>query len=517
MLDRLLSLGKSVLAERDLDRMLTVALDGVVRLCGAERGMIVLFDPAGGTIVEKARQMGVGDLPQPEYEISRSIIERVRQSGEGTWHPNVMDDPSLSDRASVMRLMLLSVACQPLMEAGEAFGAVYLDNRSVDGLFTAKTAETLASFADFISLAARNALERRRLRQRIDSLSAELKARFDFGAIVAQDPAMLRVLELVGQVADSEVTVLIRGESGTGKELIARALWSNSRRRQAPFLPINCGALPETLLEAQLFGHERGAFTGATKDNPGWFERAEGGTLFLDEVAELPPALQVKLLRILETGEYARVGSTRLRQADVRILAATNRDLERMVAQGELRQDFLYRLNVLEVTVPPLRQRRSDIALLVHHFLERLGEGSEPLSLSPAVETLFQQYPFPGNVRELENALRRAVLLAGAGPIEIRHLPPAMVSAAPSEPGTEGTAITAITAVTAITADATPALPFKEAKRQVVEDFERRYLHHCLEAAHGNISEAARIAALDYKNFHTKMKKLGLEADRFKG
>src|SRR4029077_5646860 len=191
-----------------------------------------------------------------------------------------------------------------------------------------------------------NALERRRLTQRIDSLSEQLRERYDFRGIIGHDPRVGEGLRLGLRVADSDATVLIRGESGTGKELIARALHFNSRRRGRPFVPVNCGALPENLLDAELFGHVRGAFTGAVRDNPGWFERAEGGTLLLDEVGELTPALQVKLLRVLENGEYSRVGSTTIRRADARIVAATNRDLEEQVREGKVRQDFLYRLNV---------------------------------------------------------------------------------------------------------------------------------------------------------------------------
>jgi len=333
MLERLLELGKSVLAESDLDGVLTAAIDGVIELCGAERGLILLFDPDGEAVVETARNLRREDIERPEFEVSRTILDKVHAEGEPFWHPNVLDDPAMGHKASVLRLLILSVICQPIRDGGRTLGVVYLDNRSAEGVFTEETARLVASFSEFISLATRNALERRRLDRQIHDLAEELRGRYDFSGIVGQDPRLLAVLKMVAQVADSEATVLIQGESGTGKELVARALHFNSRRRTRPFVPINCGALPETLLESELFGHVRGAFTGAVRDNPGWFERAEGGTLVLDEVGELAPALQVKLLRVLENGEYSRVGSTQIRRADVRIVAATNRELDALDAK----------------------------------------------------------------------------------------------------------------------------------------------------------------------------------------
>jgi Nif-specific regulatory protein len=508
MLERLLDLGKSVLAERDLDRMLTAAIDGVIELCGAERGMILLFDPlardeAEGEIVfETARNLDREDIARPAFEVSRTILGRVRATGEPFWHPNVLDDPTLGHRASVLRLSILSVICQPIRDADRVLGVVYLDNRSAEGVFTEETARLVASFSELVSLAVRNALERRRLHQRIDTLSGQLRERYDFEAIVGQDSKMVEVLRLVAQVADSDATVLVRGESGTGKELIARALHFNSRRRTRPFVAVNCGALPENLLESELFGHMRGAFTGAVRDNPGWFERAEGGTLLLDEVGELPPALQVKLLRVLENGEYARVGSTQVRRASARIVAATNRGLEDLVREGRVRQDFLYRLNVVEVHLPALRERRSDLPLLIRHLLDRLNDRQDraPRRLSPEAEELLLAYDYPGNIRELQNALQRAVLLAESPVIEPRHLPPALRS---------GPARTE-------TGEAVPEGGFKAAKQRVIERFEREYVTRCLEEAGGNISQAARAAGIDYKNFYSKMQQHGIDPAGFK-
>lgn len=515
MLERMLELGKAVLAESDLDRVLTSALDGVIELCGAERGMILLQpmretdEPdAPETRVEVARNLRREDIERPELEVSRSILAQVRREGRPFWHPNVLEDPSLGHRASVLRLLILSVICCPIRDGDAIIGLVYLDNRSAEGVFTAEEARLVESFCDLISLSARNALERRRLGRRIDDLAEELRGRYDFSGIVAEDPRMLAVLKMVAQVATSDAPVLIRGESGTGKELIARALHFNSRRRARPFVPINCGALPETLLEAELFGHVRGAFTGAVRDNPGWFERAEGGTLLLDEVAELTPALQVKLLRALENGEYSRVGGTQIRRADVRILAATHRDLEELVEEGRLRQDFLYRLNVVEVRLPPLRERRSDLPLLIRHFLGRFA-GDEGRPLSPEAGELLLRHDYPGNLRELQNVLHRAVLLSEGGRIEAAHLPETLRS--PRRPrGDRGDR-------EAGGIEWRPGADFRAAKQEVVERFERDYLSRCLKDAGGNISRAARAAGIDYKNFYTKVQQLRLDPAQFRG
>jgi transcriptional regulator with GAF, ATPase, and Fis domain len=506
MFERLLELVKLVLAERDLDRMLTIAVDGVIELCGAERGMILLFNPDGTLVFEVARNLGQEEIEGPEFEVSRAILERVRAEGSSFWHPNVLDDPSAGPWESALQPMVLSVICQPISDMGRTLGVVYLDNRSVQGVFTEEHARLVERFSELVSLAARNALERRHYTRHIGLLSKELRARYDFNAIVGRHPKMIEVLRLVARVADDDATVLVHGESGTGKELIARAIHSNSRRRTKPFIPVNCGALPEALLESELFGHVRGAFTGAFRDHRGWFERAEGGTLLLDEVGELPPSLQVKLLRVLENHEYSPVGSAQIRRATARIVAATNRDLETLVREGRMRQDFLYRLNVVEVRLPSLRERRSDLPLLIRRLIDQHAGRREPKQLAPDAERLLLAYDYPGNVRELQNLLHRAVLLSEGDTIEVRHLPETLRRLQPSadlEHGMDGEEL--------------PDLEgFREAKQRVVERFERAYLSGCLRTARGNISQAARMARMDYKNFYTKMQQHGIDPMRYR-
>jgi len=500
MLERLLEIGKLVLAERDLDSVLSRALDGLIELCGAERGMIVL-EEGGETRFEAARNLDRQDIERPEFEVSRTVLDKVRAEGVGFWSPNVLEDPSVGSRQSVLRLRILSVICLPIRRQDERLGLIYLDNRKATGVFTPETARLIESFADLISLAAANAIERRRLAAGIEELGRKLRSEQRFDAILGHDPKLLAVLERVAQVADSDVPVLIAGESGTGKELIARALHFGSRRRERPFVAINCGALPETLLDSELFGHVRGAFTGAVADRAGWFERAQGGTILLDEAGEMPPSLQVKLLRVLENREVARVGSTTVKRTDARVVAATHRDLGALAREGKFREDLLYRLNVVEIEMPPLRERPADLPLLARTFLDRANEKhGRDRRFSPRAERLLQAYGYPGNIRELQNAIERAVLIARGSEIGVEDLPEAMrAAAARGDSGPEA------------------GSSFRAAKQRLIEQFERCWIESALSTAKGNISEAARASGLDYKNFYAKMARYGIEPGGFKG
>ncbi|MFZ5447509.1 MAG: sigma-54-dependent transcriptional regulator [Thermodesulfobacteriota bacterium] len=269
------------------------------------------------------------------------------------------------------------------------------------------------------------ALEHRRLKWENLHLKKQLHRRFGFGNMVGNSEPMIRVFDLIRKVADSDSNVLILGESGTGKELIAHAIHYNSPRREGPLIPVNCAAIPEDLLESELFGHERGAFTHAVRTRIGRFEQANGGTIFLDEISEMSPGLQVKILRVLQDHSFERIGGIKTIRVDIRVIAATNRNLEELVSQNKFREDLFYRLNVIPIAVPPLRERTSDIPLLVQHFLHIFSRTKKkPLKrLSPAVSDLLCQYPWPGNVRELENLMERLVILTEGEIIEIPDLP----------------------------------------------------------------------------------------------
>ena len=496
---RLLGIGKRLIAEPEIGLVLATGIDAAIELSGAERGLIILFDEGGQTLFETARKLKKEEIAHPEFEVSHTIINKVRSEGAPACYRNAMEDPTLGKSDSTARLKILSVICLPLIYEGKVFGVVYLDNRNVRGVFQPETCTFMQEFVDFISLAAYRALERKQLHNRVQALEGELRGKYRFEAIVGHHPKMVAILKLVSQIADTSATVLIQGESGTGKELIASALHYNSSRRDKPFIPVNCAAVPESLLESELFGHVRGAFTGAFKDKEGWFERADGGTIFLDEVNEMAPALQVKLLRILQTGEYSRLGSTEIRYCDVRVVAAAGRDLLQLVKEGKFRAEVYYRLNVIDIWLPPLRERKSDIPLLVQHFMKIYGTqyGKGCLRLSREAEGTLLSYDFPGNIRELENIIQRAVVTAEGQVIESLEL-------------LSGRAAVTVTSPTARISS------FKLDKQRAVEAFERQYIIECLKATEGNISLAAQMAAMNFKNFHAKMRKYGIDPHVFK-
>jgi DNA-binding NtrC family response regulator len=326
------------------------------------------------------------------------------------------------------------------------------------------------------------------LRGTVDSLTRGL------ATIVGDSPGVRQAVELARKVAPTDSTVLLRGESGTGKDLFARALHFSSRRAAGPWVKVNCGALPEPLLESELFGHEKGAFTGAVRQKHGRFEDAGHGTLFLDEIGELPVSLQVKLLQVLEEKTFTRVGGNQPVTVDVRILAATNRNLEEMVREREFREDLFFRLNVFPITLPPLREHPGDIAGLVEFFLRRHGAAAG--KVTPAALRALERHPFPGNVRELEHALERAMILAGSDPIEPEHLPfghGAGGTAAASAPG------------------GSPAwVPEIPAEGLSLEVLERELILKALERARGNKSQAARLLGLTRRTLYSRMERHGL-------
>jgi DNA-binding NtrC family response regulator len=320
-------------------------------------------------------------------------------------------------------------------------------------------------------------------------------------AMIGQDPRILELLEIVEQVAATDAPVLITGESGTGKDLLARRLHARSRRRQRPYRAVNCGAIPASLAESELFGHVPGAFTGAVGRKRGVFEAADGGTLFLDEIGETAPALQVLLLRVLQSGEYAPVGSSESRRCDVRVVAATNRDLDAGLEAGAIRRDLYYRLSVIRVDMPPLRERPGDILPLAHCFAGRFAAayGWDEPGCAPGFEEALLAHHWPGNVRELENAVHRAVILARGGPLAPRFLPPEMSRPSPLDGR----------------ADRPPA-DFHQAKQVVIERFERDYLATMLRACGGIICRAADRSGLSERNFHEKLQRYGINGRSFR-
>lgn len=364
-----------------------------------------------------------------------------------------------------------------------------------------------------LTLLVHRALEVQSLTRELNRLKAQLKDRQELDEIVGTSPEMQGVFKLVGQVADSDATVLVQGESGTGKELIARAIHKNSSRRDGPFVTVNCAAIPKDLLESELFGHEKGAFTGALAARRGKFELADGGTVFLDEIGEMDPALQTKILRVFEERRFERVGGEVPITTNVRIVAATNRDLRALVSRGIFREDLFYRLNVVTLTLPPLRERREDIPLLMHHFL-RLYAGDDRKEVSPEAVQCLLRYHWPGNVRELENVIKRACLLSRTRLILPEHLPEAL-QASTRTSGAED-AVTPGGLGREVRAEFRRIGMEKEGHlyEHILSLVERPLLQAALERAGGNQLRAAQLLGINRNTLRKRMKELGISGKR---
>jgi two-component system response regulator AtoC len=354
--------------------------------------------------------------------------------------------------------------------------------------------------SDTVSLVVKRAIEVQKLKQENHLLRKAVREQYRFEHLIGTSMPMRRVLDFVEKVADSESTVLIQGESGTGKELIARMLHFNSMRRDRPLVPVNCGAIPENLLESELFGHEKGAFTGAAHTRLGRFELAHGGTLFLDEIGEMPLPLQVKLLRAVQERCFERVGGNKTIHVDVRIIAATNQNLEQAVAERRFRQDLYYRLHVIPIEVPALRERRSDIPLLVNHFIERLNEQrkTEIAGVESEALTRLTEYDWPGNIRELENLVERAVVLKKKGWITVADLPDRMAKAASSQADVPDHFIRFSEDGINLTKE--------------LEQYENRLIGEALRKANGVTSKAAQLLQLNRTTLVEKLKRKGFDA-----
>jgi transcriptional regulator with PAS, ATPase and Fis domain len=345
------------------------------------------------------------------------------------------------------------------------------------------------------------AIDERRKSRELEHLRNVVSLETNFANIVSQNDRMREVFKLVRQVADTDVTVLVSGETGTGKELLAKAIHFNSGRRTGPFIPVQCSAIPESLLESELFGHEAGAFTGAGRRRIGKFEEASGGTVFLDEIGDVPMLLQVKLLLVLQERQVVRLGSNGTIPVDVRVIAATNRSLEQMVAEGTFREDLFYRLNVFPLSFPPLRERLDDIPLLAQHFLEKHQNlARNPIKgFTPSCIHDMMNYAWKGNVRELENLVKRAIIKSDGDMITTLELP-----SAPGQSVTEGAAAP------------NTALPYKRYLEQVVHDAERKFLLRVLQESKGNLNQAARVMEVDRKTIYRKIDELGIDPRQFK-
>lgn len=486
-LSALLKISRVVHGIRDLEELQAQLLDLIFEVIPAGRGAILLaegIDQEFSCMYARTRYAG-----QPQLvRVSRTITRKVMQENVAILGVDVLASEKLRDIESLAGSKVRSLLCVPLSLFQRVIGCIYLDSTNSADRFHEDHLQLTAAVARISAVALDNARRWQWLEQENERLAGEVRRE---QSLVGEGARMKEIFEFLARVAPSDSTVLIEGESGTGKELAARALHRNGRRSGKPFVAINCAAIPETLLETELFGHERGAFTGAAGQKKGRLEVADGGVVFLDEIGELAPALQVKLLRVLQEREFERVGGTHPIKIDVRLIAATNRDLEQAVRKKEFRQDLYYRLAVVKLTMPSLRERREDIPMLARHFIQKDAKRCKvkPKPLSREAMAALVRYEWPGNVRELENAIERALVMGSSDTILLEDLPESLLEQNSPAEMHEGRYHASV----------------KELKKQLIAD--------AVQQTGGNYVEAAGILGVHPNYLHRLIRNLGLKDD----
>jgi Nif-specific regulatory protein len=496
-LSSLIDISQALAGTLNLSAALPQALDILERHHQVVRSAVTLIDEDGELIIRASTGLSA-EGQRARYRLGEGITGRVVESGKPIVVPQVSREPLLLNRAARRDRQELSFVCVPIVVTRRPVGALSVDlpyKRDRDFDRSVKFYKLVAAMmAQAVKVSRMAEAERKRLTDENAHLRDELRERYANQHLIGTSGPIRQVYDQVAQVARTNTTVLIRGESGTGKEMIAHAIHYNSARAKKPFIKVSCAALPESLIESELFGYERGAFTGAQGLKKGRFELADGGTIFLDEVGDLSLATQVKLLRVLQEREFERLGGTQSVRVNVRLVAATHRPLEKLIGEGLFREDLFYRLNVFTVFAPPLRERKPDIMLLADHFLQKYssehGKGIKRIA-TPAIDML-TSYHWPGNVRELENTIERAVLVCDAGVVHAHHLPPTLQTAEAS--------------------DTVPRVSLAES----VEAFEKDLLLDALKTSRGNRARAAKLLGTTERIFNYKVRKYRISAERFR-
>ncbi len=402
------------------ETLIEETLDLVIKVLNAERGLFVRYNNENNEFkIIAARNIGQENIPDLST-FSSGILRQVVDKKEPMIYHDVQSDPNLSQFESVQLHNIKSVLGVPIFHQKKIWGVVLVDSRVNRKGFTDENLVFLDFFSNLVSLALERIIQYEKLQDENIILKNQLRDKDRIDEFVGESKSMNKLFELIHKVAKTDATVLIYGESGTGKELVAKAIHNLSNRTGKPYLAQFCGSIPDTLLESELFGYKRGAFTGANSDKKGLFEVAHGGTFFLDEIADISPALQAKLLRVLQNKEIIRLGDTEVVNVDVRVIAATNKDLKLLSREDRFRQDLFYRLNVFPLNIPPLRERKSDIHLLVKHFIKKFSD--REIFLDPKVLSLLESYSWPGNVRQLENVIQRALILCDGNKLLPEHV-----------------------------------------------------------------------------------------------
>ena len=486
-LSALLKVGTTITAIRGVEELEQRLLEVIFEVVPARRGVILLTGEQSGAEPEFTSIFGLDRVhgPNQRITVSSTIVRRVLKDnaafliGDTDQNATLRTDSLIAARSR-------SLLCVPLLMPGQTLGVIYLDTDLPDNHFNEDHLHLVTAIAAIAAVAIQNARHFETLESENQRLLADANLEHN---MVGESPLMQQVYQLVSKVAPTESTVLISGESGTGKELAARAIHRNSKRGNKPFIAVNCAALAESLLESELFGHEKGAFTGALQQRKGRLEIADGGTIFLDEIAELSPALQTKLLRVLQEREFERVGGTRSIKVDIRVLAATNRDLDAAISNGTFRHDLYFRLNVVELKMPALRERAEDISMLANYFVAKYADkcNRKVVGISGATKELLLRYDWPGNVRELENAIERAVVLGMTDQILPEDLPEAIL---------EGSAAAAV--VTA------------SGYHEVVSSTKKQIIIDAMKKVNGSYTAAAKLLGLHPNYLHRLVRNLNL-------
>jgi Nif-specific regulatory protein len=485
----------------DIKSVIKPVLKAIADNLGMLRGTISLLDRSSGELyIEEAFGLSDKQMERGRYRIGEGITGKVVQSGSAVIVPKVSQEPLFLNRTGARNYSKqeISFICVPIKIGNETIGAFSADRLFAENISLSEDVRLLSIIASMIAQAVkiRQSVmeEKRALMEENSRLQEELRERFRPTNIIGNSKSMQRVFDLIAQVAKSETTVLVRGESGTGKELVAHAIHYNSNRSTRAFIKVNCAALPESVIESELFGHEKGAFTGAVALRKGRFELASGGTIFLDEIGDLSPTTQIKLLRILQEKEFERVGGNETIRTNVRVITATNRNLEELMERSQFRADLYYRMNVFPIHIPSLRDRKSDIMLLADYFVEKYTRQNHTTIKrisTPAID-LLTAYHWPGNVRELENCIERAVLLSTDEVIHSHHLPPSLQSAESTDTRLHGTLDDAL------------------------ESLERELILDALKSAKGNMAKAAEMLGITERIMGLRVKRHSLNPRIFR-
>jgi transcriptional regulator with GAF, ATPase, and Fis domain len=486
-LNALLKISRVVHSIRDLEALQAEILTLIFEVAPAERGAILLdgTDPENFASIYARNRLGVDPK---SVRVSRTVARQVIEQGVAILGSDVTRDGNFSAVESIVISQVRSLLCVPLMVFEKVIGCIYLDSTNPVARFDKDHLELVTAIAGISAVALENARQIEWLREENIRLNTEINLDHN---LVGESPRMKDVYQFLGRVARTDSTVLIDGESGTGKELAARAIHKNSARADKPFVAINCAALTETLLESELFGHEKGSFTGAFAQKKGKLEMAHGGVVFLDEIGELPPLMQSKLLRVIQEREFERVGGVRSISVDIRLLAATNRNLPECVKAGTFRQDLFYRLNVVSITMPALRDRKEDIPVLARYFINKHAQKCKvkPRAMSEEARACLMNYDWPGNVRELENAIERALVLGSAEMILPEDLPESVLERA------------------------TPSSVGSAKYHSALKDVKKQLILNALEEAKGSYTEAARALGLHPNYLHRLIRNLDLRSE----